>query len=320
MELLTVKDYSQETPKVEQAGFLGLPEYQHADDDYNFGMNKYITPSPPPSKDATQQLDTENLPNLLPSTTAQWAPTEAEPLPLTATETSRSATPDSVIHHSTDMDDEYEDAQAEMDDQDDQDEDFETDLAVEPEHEPMPVRQEIPERRATIKTGGKLKARPSGTPAEFGAMFDEPNTDEFPVPAIPTGYQAQIEHADSSFESTEGEGSKVDSGIENGHQPIEKPDQRPDSGKVKLNIDIPAVEHEDWGLEREFDRVIEAQKVCSPPLYSPYGFGTNGDSREKKGYTMRQNDKLVVASNRNFSGSSNGTSRSYEPPSSDPMV
>ena len=28
----------------------------------------------------------------------------------------------------------------------------------------------IPERRATIKTGGKLKARPSGTPADFEAL------------------------------------------------------------------------------------------------------------------------------------------------------
>ena len=320
MELLTVKDYSQasqETPKVEQAGFLGLPKYQNADEDYNFGMNKYITPSPPPANETTQQLDTENLPKLQPSTTAQWAPTEVEQAPQTATDISRPGTPDSVIHHSTDMDDEYQDAQDEMDDQD---EDFETDLGVEPEHEPMPVRQEIPERRATIKTGGKLKARPSGTPADFGAAFDEPDTDEFPVPAIPTGYQAQIEQADSSFESNEGEGSKVDSGIDSEHQPAEKQDARREGGEVKLNIDIPAVEYEDWGLEREFDRVMEAQKVCSPPLYSPHGFGTNGYSREKKGYTMRENDKLVVASNRNFSGSSNGTSRSYEPPSSDPMV
>jgi hypothetical protein len=320
MELLTVKDYSQasqETPKVEQSGFLGLPEYMRADDDYNFGMNKYITPSPPPSTEVKQQLDTENLPHLQPSTMAQWAPTEAEQPSQTTADLSRPETPDSVIHHSTDLDDEYEDAQADLDDQDD---DFETDLGTELEHEPMPVSQEIPERRATIKTGGKLKARPSGTPADFGAMFDEPNTDEFPVPAIPAGYQAQIEHADSSFESTDGEGSKIDSGIDNGHQSVAKPDLRHNGDKVKLNIDIPAVEHEDWGLEREFDRVMEAQKVCSPPLYSPLGFGTNGHLREKKGYTMRENDKLVVASNRTFSGSSNETSKSYEPPSSDPMV
>lgn len=323
MELLTVKDYSQpsqqtsEPERSAEKGFMGLPEYLRADDDYNFGMNNYITPSPPPANEATQHLDPENLPKLQPSTTAQWAPNGAEQLPQTATEASRSSTPDSVIHHSTDMDDEYEDAQDELDDQD---EDFETELGTDLEAEPMPQRQEIPERRATIKTGGKLKARPSGTPADFGAMFQDPNTDDFPVPAIPDGYQAQIENADSSFESNEGEGSKVDSGIDNGHHATDKSEAHGDGRKVKLNVDIPAVEYEDWGLDREFDRVIENQKVCSPSLYSPQVFGTNGYTREKKGYTMRENDKLVVASNRNFSGSSNGTTRSHEPPTSDAMA
>jgi hypothetical protein len=323
MELLTVKDYSlpsQEATKPEKSdkGFMGLPEYMRTDDDYNFGMNKYITPSPPPSNEATKHLDTENLPSLLPSTTAQWAPAGDEQLSQ-ATEISRPDTPDSVIHHSTDLDDEFEDAQAELDDDED-DEDFETELDTELEPEPVPQRQEIPERRATIKTGGKLKARPSGTPADFGAMFADTDTDDFPVPAIPVGYQAQIENADSSFDSNE-EGSKVDSALDNGHTTADKPRSQTDDRKVKLNIDIPAVEHEDWGLEQEFDRVIENQKVCSPSLYySTQALGANGYPREKKGYTMRENDKLVVASNRTFSGSSNDTSKSYEPPSSTAMA
>jgi hypothetical protein len=325
MELLTVKDYSQPSqeaskPEASGSGFLGLPDYLRADDDFNFGMNKYTTPSPPPSNEATQQLDTTNMPSLQPSTTAQWASSDAEHFPQTAAEVSRPDTPDSVIHHSTDLDDQYEDAQAELADEDEE-EGFETELDIELETEPMPLRQEIPERRATIKTGGKLKARPSGTPAEFDAMFGNPNPDDFPVPAIPAGYQAQIENADSSFESNEGEGSKADSGIDNEQQiTTNKPASRDDSHKVQLNIDIPAVEHEDWGLEREFDRVIENQKVCPPSFYNTAGLGTNGYPREKKGYTMRENDKLVVASNRTFSGSSNDTSRSQEPPASDFMV
>lgn len=320
MELLTVKDYSQpseeaEKPEKSDKGFMGLPEYLRAEEDYDFGMNKYITPSPPPSNENTRKLDTENLPALQPSTTAQWAPAETKQPLQPAAEVSPPGTPESVIHHSTDLeDDEYEDAQAE------QDEDFETDLGTELEHEPMPPRQEIPERRATIKTGGKLKARPSGTPADFGALFDGQVDDEYPVPAIPQGYQAQIENADASFDSNEGDRSKVDSGIDNEQQAAEKPAARCESRKVKLNIEIPAVEHEDWGLDQEFDRVIENQKVCSPSLYSPYGTGANGYGREKKGYTMRENDKLVVASNRNFSGASNETSKSYEPPMSPSMA
>ncbi|KAM0716703.1 hypothetical protein Q7P37_008148 [Cladosporium fusiforme] len=289
MQLLTVKDYSEasrETPKLEKSnkGFMGLPEYLHADNDYDFGMAKYITPSPPPTTETAHKLDANNVPKLESSTTAQWMPTEVQEQP--QVDQSPPGTPDSVIHHSTDMDDEeFEDAQAEQDD------DFETELDNDIEHEPTPERQEIPERRATIKTGGKLKARPSGTPADFGALFGEVS-DEYPVPAIPQGFQAQIENADASFDSSEGDHSKVDSGIDGEHQPTEKSVPRREGGKVALSIDIPAVENEDWGLEQEFDRVIQNQK---------------------KGYTMRENERLVVASNRNFSGSSNGTNRSQDP-------
>lgn len=307
MQLLTVKDYTEPSQEAHQPtkGFMGLPEYLHAEDDYDFGMKNYITPSPPPSAETTKKLDADNVPKLESSTTAQWMPTELQEQ--SQAEPSPPRTPDSVIHHSTDMDDEeFEDAQAE------QDEDFETELDNELDHEPTPPRQEIPERRATIKTGGKLKARPSGTPADFGNAFEDVS-DEFPVPAIPQGFQAQIENADASFESSEGDNSKVDSGIDGDSRAVEKPQQQRDGGKVALSIDIPAVEHEDWGLEQEFDRVIQNQKVCPPVSYTSQGIDANGTPRTKKGYTMRENDKLVVASNRNFSGSSNGTNRSHEP-------
>jgi hypothetical protein len=334
MELLTVKDYSLpilatdevQMPQKSDKGFMGLPEYLRGEEDYDFGMAKYTTPSPPPSNEGTRKLDTDNAPHLQPSTAAQWIPADAQPL-AQAAEISPPGTPDSVIHHSTDLDEEeFEDAQAEQDEHgeddehvehdehDDHDEDFETELGTDLEPEPMPLRQEIPERRATIKTGGKLKARPSGTPADFGSAFDGEVDEAFPVPAIPQGYQAQIEHADSSFESNEGDASKVDSGIDNEQPAVEKAAPRPESRKVELNIDIPAVDQEDWGLEKEFDRVIQNQKVCQPFLYSPLGFDANGYPREKKGYTMRENEKVVVASNRTFSGSSNETSRSYDPP------
>ena len=312
MELLTVKDYTepaQEVAKPDKAskGFMGLPEYLRGEDDYDFGMKKYITPSPPPSNESTRKLDAENVPNLEPSTTAQWAPVEAQQPPQAATEPSPPGTPDSVIRHSTDGDDEdYQDAQ------DEQDEDFETELETELDHEPMPPRQEIPERRATIKTGGKLKARPSGTPADFGAAYGEVDGD-YPVPAIPQGFQAQIENADASFASSEGEGSKVDSGIDAEQKPIERSAPNAESRKpAALTIDIPAVETEDWGLEQEFDRVIQNQKVCSPTHLSTQGISANGTPREKKGYTMRENERLVVATNRNFSGESTATNKSQE--------
>src|ERR1700753_547258 len=58
MQLLTVKDYSEpKKGEAKQGGqdFMGLPTYLSTDDDYDFGMNEYITPSPAASDQTLQE-------------------------------------------------------------------------------------------------------------------------------------------------------------------------------------------------------------------------------------------------------------------------
>ena len=113
---------------------------------------------------------------------------------------------------------------------------------------------------------------------------------------------------------------------------------------LDLGLDTSAFsvgDHDGLGLDKDFDRVIEGSKVCipafPPPSYarfdvatqqqqnaqgechiSPYtphssiSAGANVSTRTKKGYLMRQNTKVVVASTRNFSNDSNGTAISND--------
>lgn len=348
MQLLTVKDYSEPEPKVEQpqkassSDHMGLPTYLSTND-YDFGMDKYLTPSPPPveEKEEAKKLEMDNVPSLQPSAELKEILDLPRPAPAFANEereASEPGTPSSVIHHRSS-------------DQFDEQEEFEEaplEEMQEPEPEPEPEEPAIPERRATIKTQGKLKARPSGTPADFEAMAEQRRmiSAEHPVPPIPQAYQAEMENADDdSAHSSEGDSSKADSGVDEQSEQSAQPEKRRESRKMNLSLDIPTVGDDDWGLDREFDRVIEDQKVCSPvPFppphfarfdathdaqaprqqiyveyvqpspYSPHARKAGADSYERaqKGYLMRHNTKVVVASNRNVSGDSGNTVKSNE--------
>lgn len=333
MQLLTVKDYSAPEPapvreerKVEKPpapaarDFMGLPTYLSMGG-FELGLEEYITPTPPASSnDREKQLDVvSNAPVLEPA--AEIKPTYKD-LPRPAydgAEFSPEGTPDSVVRQSSS--------------------EFEP-LDDEPEPE-----VEIPERRATIRTGGLLKARPSATPADMRMMAEQRRlvSAEHPVPPIPQAFQAEMEETtevSEDFEATtyssEGNESKADSALE--PSPDSKLHEK-ESRRMKLNLDIPALSgdsHDDGlGLDQEFERVIEQQKVrynvsyaaegyartagFNPDAPTPFsshlnnsGVKTNISSRTQKGYLMRQNTKLVVASNRNFSNDSSGTTLSDE--------
>ncbi|CAK4021551.1 Septin ring organizing mid2 [Lecanosticta acicola] len=357
MQLLTVKDYggpeSKPVKRSVSGEFMGLPAYA-AMDDFDFDMGRYIQPSPPPSNENTKKLDvTASAPSLQPAAEIKPAIKDLPRPAYDGAEFSPSATPDSVssvIHH---------DSEASALE--------EPSIPIETQHEDSP---EIPERRATIRTNGQLKARPSATPADMRMMAEQRRlvSAERPVPAIPQAYhpeseyiaENELEDTKTSTYSSEGNESKADSAIESTAEPtVERSPKRRESKKVaKLNLDIPAfsaeIGEDGLGLDQEFDRVIENQKVGSPfPLsssarfdpaqqrqfgglspfnpagglraaehhlshastsYSPQsastGAGTN--VRKQKGYLMRQNTKVVVASNRNFSNSSRGTVSSNE--------
>ncbi|KAK6434417.1 Bud site selection protein bud4, partial [Oleoguttula sp. CCFEE 5521] len=320
MQLLTVKDYSTPTlaevkPKQVSGDFMGLPQYLSTND-YSFGMDRYITPSPPPSNENTLKLDNAAVPVLQPSAGLQNV-LSLPRAPFTSTHASPPGTPNSVIHHSSDADsyEQYDDAQLDQ---------LQEPKAASPPL-PSPVCEEpvVPERKATIKTGGKLKARPSGARADFEAMLDF-DTPLEPVPAIPGAFQETTER---SLHSSGSEDSKADSALgatAASQQTTESPKKRRQSKRHQLDLDIPAVEGEGWGLDEAFDKVIQDQQVRTPVSFPPLDFACNPQAQvescvrdpqpaaptpfsphkysaganvpvyTQKGYLMRQNTKVVV--------------------------
>lgn len=196
-------------------------------------------------------------------------------------------TPESVIHHPVS---EIEDEEV-----------FED----EPKESPTIPKESpaIPERVATVKaSNSKLKTRVSNTPSDLAAMrearrqvsYEVPN-----VPPIPERHRNRL----SRDATTEQAGDEF-------------PNRHPSFHKRSLTLDL------DLGLslDQDFERVIEAQKVAlnnslhkSSPTPrnntsrqastpSPDSItkdpSANVASRHQRGYLMRQNTKLVSASDK----------------------
>ncbi|KAK0303928.1 Bud site selection protein bud4 [Friedmanniomyces endolithicus] len=348
MQLLTVKDYSETktvvpepsagTTSLPKASFMSLPSYMGSGQ-YDFGMSAFSDPSPPTSGESSKKLDLASAP-VLQSTRAFWQPAPAE-LPSQqayaepADLVSPPGSPDSIIQHRTSgVSSMYEEPKEEG-------------MAMLPEPVPEPAPEVIiPERRATIKTGGKLKTRPSVSRADLEAMGQQRMvSSEEPMPTLPSVYRtADVNNGSTDDGDSQHSTEKADSIVE------EKPVNRRQSRKM-LNLDIPQLSagtgDSGLGLESEFDKVIENQKVqppFPPPLFarfdaasqqeqgaahnhasvdadmpSPFIPHTNGSAganvsspRSQKGYLMRQNTKVVIASNRNFSNDSNDTNKSVD--------
>ncbi|KAF2767211.1 DUF1709-domain-containing protein [Teratosphaeria nubilosa] len=290
MQLLTVKDYSEPQTATQalhnkiSGSFTGLPSYL-ANDDYDFGMGQYMVTTPPASNENTTKLSLENAPRLQPAAEFAVAPeAPRDPYDATHREVSPPGTPESVLHH------ESEHSSAHWSEESEVTEEPATEQAPAPATVP-----EVPERRSTIKTNGQLRARPSATPADFATMAEQRRTVslQLPVPPISDQYQARTASAEGEAGGDErsvhsaADSSKVDSSVE------EDMPKRRESRRMKLEVPLATSEADDLslGLDQEFDRVIESQK---------------------KGYLMRQNTKLVVATNRNFSDDSAASKTSSE--------
>ncbi|KAK0623398.1 cell division protein anillin-domain-containing protein [Immersiella caudata] len=160
----------------------------------------------------------------------------------------------------------------------------------------------VPEQVATIKSasGSKLKTRPSATPSDIMAMREARRqvSREVPVPPIPDRHKNRL---------SRDMGSEVDQLTGDDFL-----DRHPSFKKRSLTLEL------DLGLslDKDFERVIEAQKVAySQVPYSPTPFrqasaprspppetkdhvDTNITARKQRGYLMRQNTKLVAASDK----------------------
>ncbi|KAL9603917.1 MAG: hypothetical protein Q9219_000855 [cf. Caloplaca sp. 3 TL-2023] len=184
----------------------------------------------------------------------------------------------------------------------------------------------VPERVATIKApGGKLKTRPSITPSDIEAMAETRRKVSREVPDVPfvqerhQDYPSMIEEASivepetSSDSSSSASRSLAETPTNEGSS-----NDKRQSSLVKLDIPVESSDGLGFGLDREFDRVIEAQKVafafpCTEPqplsqssgnaeFVAGQGFKPTPENyadrrlRRQKGYLMRQNTKIVVAS------------------------
>lgn len=187
---------------------------------------------------------------------------------------------------------------------------------------PLPESPSVPEPIATIKAPGtNLKTRPSITPADIRAMAETRRqvSGETPlVPTIPEKYQSR------SSVVTEPEAFPIE------HETFIKFDEgmsdfetsklaKRKSSLVQLEIPVDRSDDElGFGLNKEFDRVMEAQKVAFKSLAPEPGLQSSSHGcaeymagqhfipvtqnfadkriRTQKGYLMRQNTKVVVAS------------------------
>ncbi|KXX75087.1 Bud site selection protein BUD4 [Madurella mycetomatis] len=184
-------------------------------------------------------------------------------------------------------------------------------------HRPMPDSEDeearhspaIPEQVATVKSssGSKLKTRPSATPSDLAAMREARRQVSREVPPIPERHQSRISR-------------DMDAEVNrpNGEDFLER---HPSFKKRSLTLDL------DLGLslDKDFDRVIEAQKVEfykfsynlpstttpsvyrnrpvparqeMPPSSTTGNISTDTSLHKQRGYLMRQNTKLVAASDK----------------------
>ncbi|KAI0455585.1 DUF1709-domain-containing protein [Xylaria acuta] len=164
-------------------------------------------------------------------------------------------TPESVIHHPV------SDEESEFDEE-------------EEEEEELIESPAVPERIATIKaSSSKLKTRPSATPSDIQAMREARRQVSYEVtPHVPPIPERHRNRMSRDFDVEQPTSSNSDDFLE----------RHPSFKNRSLTLDL------DLGLslDRDFDRVIEAQK---------------------RGYLMRQNTKLVTASDKDNEDFRTGT-------------
>ena len=280
---------------------MSLPQFAAllGDSDFGFGMESFMTPSPPQDQEPLKSTITSPPPTAgksvythlsinrpvtpeaqlqPPMYSREWKDSKAEP-----------GTPDSVIRHPV-------------------------------ADSPMADAPVVPEPVATIRApSGNLKTRPSVTPSDIQAMAEVrrqvSNGSDVPVvPKIPERHLSRPSVVAESEESQPDSASEAES-LEN----FEGKDASKQAKRKSslLPLEVPVEESEGLGIESEFDRVFEAQKVVFKfPLYevappsSPSlaediaGQGSariNEDSANEafciqKGYLMRQNTKVIIAS------------------------
>jgi hypothetical protein len=183
---------------------------------------------------------------------------------------------------------------------------------------PQDSAPEVPQREATIRgEGGRLKTRPSLIPDEIDMAAARRHVSGEHAPPVPDRSPKRQSLSLERGHMDDDEDTQVSiSTRENRMLDL-------DLGNLNLGDDSNDLS---FGLDKEFDHIIESQKVDNLfPIPSFARFPTftaalpdaasqmsgegfvythspaNGHVREQKGYMMRENTKVVVASSRQFS-------------------
>ncbi|CAG8104002.1 unnamed protein product [Penicillium nalgiovense] len=222
---------------------------------------------------------------------------------------SEPSTPDSVIRHPIEDD---------HDEDDNKEEDREVEEEDEPEleHDESSSDESVPEPVATIRApGAGLKTRPSLTPADMQSMAaTRRQISGQHAPPVPSLTKQISNDSNSSDREHKQSDSPPKLGL---------PTDLAQRQSSCLKLDIPfSIQEESlgFGLDKEFDRVIESQKVAFhlalsqspgsvPPTQAiaPNDPATPGNNAhpadsptpKQRGYLMRQNTKVIIASSRN---------------------
>ncbi|KAJ5366201.1 hypothetical protein N7541_000142 [Penicillium brevicompactum] len=231
-------------------------------------------------------------------------------------EGSEPSTPDSVIRHPVEDDDQEEDGEENMEENTEGNPTEEPILPVSQEEEETELYESssdesVPEPVATIRApGAGLKTRPSLTPADMQSMAATRRKISGqhipPVPPLTKQHSHESSHSEKEQNPTDSPPK------------LALPTDLAQRQSSLMQLDIPfSIQEESLGsgLNKEFDRVIESQKVAFPfalapsvPSHintpkDPATTGTrpsaNTQPPKQRGYLMRQNTKVIIASSRN---------------------
>ena len=287
---------------------MSLPQFAAllGESDFGFGMESFMTPSP-----ETNQEPVKPVLSSQPSWTSE-VPTEKS---LREQSVERPVTPEEQLQPPK--------FPGQWNDSEDEAKTPESVIRHPIAQSPVPDSPGIPEPVATIKApGGKLKTRPSITPADVQAMAEvrrqvSNGSQVPPVPKIPEQHLSRpsiVAESDEPLIDSANEAAPVETFEERDASKLSKRK----SSLLPLEISVPASDGLGFGIESEFDRVIEAQKVTTnfptpdtasspwPPRHAEHMPGqefrpfredyTDKSFRTQKGYLMRQNTKVIIAS------------------------
>ena len=229
-----------------QSQRMSLPEFAAllGDNDFDFGMSSFMADSNPVERDPVKPA---------PASKASWSPSPpANHEPIQDQSAERSVTPEDRTQREAPLEEEVRPQTPE------------SVLRYSFTDEPAPESPGVPEPTATIKaSGSKLKTRPSATPADIRAMAETRRQVSGEIPAVPV---IPSKHMSRPSVVTEGNESMMESHVasasdepEEGHTDIKQ--QKRKSSLIGLDLPAEEAETEGLGIESEFDRVIEAQKV-----------------------------------------------------------